>query len=185
MAVEISEHLARPFQGDKLVRVEIHGLGLQGRPVLHRLGHLGGEGALGGLPTVRTGLDLGSMLRDLPPHRRQLKHLPSLVGTRRHILQRGPTGPTTLYGVKLAVSRLGHGLQRGALVAWLRPALFATALAQIVRAGLLQSVAARGPAAVATIFPQVVSRAATRAWRVRMRVVNSLTRACMASSPCR
>jgi hypothetical protein len=58
--------------------------------------------------------------------------------------------------VKLAVSRLGHGLQRVALVAWLRPALFATALAQIVRAGLLQSVAARGPAAVATIFPQVV-----------------------------
>ncbi len=51
---------------------------------------------------------------------------------------------------------LSHGLQRVALVAWLRPALFAAALAQIVRAGLLQSVAARGLAAVAAIFPQVV-----------------------------
>jgi len=43
-----------------------------------------------------------------------------------------------------------------ALVAWLRPALFAAALAQIVRAGLLQSVAARGLAAVSAVFPQVV-----------------------------
>ena len=38
---------------------------------------------------------------------------------------------------------------------WLRPALFATALTQIVRAGLLQAVAARRLAAVAAIFPQL------------------------------
>src|SRR6516165_7586543 len=41
-------------------------------------------------------------------------------------------------------------------MAWLRPALFATALTQIVRAGLLQAVAARGLAAVAAVFPQVI-----------------------------
>jgi hypothetical protein len=64
--------------------------------------------------------------------------------------------PTTLYGVEVDVVWLSHGLQRVAFVAWLRPALFAAALAQIVRAGLLQSVAARGLAAVAAIFPQVV-----------------------------
>jgi hypothetical protein len=51
---------------------------------------------------------------------------------------------------------LRHGLQRVALVAWLRPAFFAAALAQIVRAGLLQAVAARGLAAVSAVFPQAV-----------------------------
>jgi hypothetical protein len=58
--------------------------------------------------------------------------------------------------VEVDVVWLRHGWQRVALVAGLRPALFAAALAQIVRAGLLQSVAARGLAAVAAIFPQVV-----------------------------
>jgi hypothetical protein len=51
---------------------------------------------------------------------------------------------------------LSHGLQRVALVAGLRTALSAAALAQIVRAGLLQSVAARRLAAVTAVFPQVV-----------------------------
>jgi len=64
--------------------------------------------------------------------------------------------PATLDGVEVEVVWLRHGLQRVALVAWLRPALFAAALAQIVRAGLLQSVAARGLAAIAAIVPQVV-----------------------------
>ena len=64
--------------------------------------------------------------------------------------------PTTLYGVEVDVVWLRHGVQRVALVAWLRTALFAAALAQIVRAGLLQSVAARGLAAVAAVFPQAV-----------------------------
>jgi hypothetical protein len=64
--------------------------------------------------------------------------------------------PATLDGVEVDVVWLRHGLQRVALVAWLRPALFAAALAQIVRAGLLQSVAARGLAAVSAVFPQVV-----------------------------
>jgi hypothetical protein len=57
--------------------------------------------------------------------------------------------------VEVEVIWLRHGVQRVALVAWLRPALFAAALAQIVWAGLLQAVAARGLAAVAAIFPQV------------------------------
>ena len=156
MPIEIGGHLTRPFQGDKLILAAIHRLGLEGRPVLHRLGYLGGEGALGGLPTVRTVLDLGTMLRDRNPHRRQLKHLPSLVVAGGHLLQRGPTVPTTLYGVEVDVVGLRHGLQRVALVAWLRPALFAAALAQIVRARLLQSVAARGLAAVAAVFSQLV-----------------------------
>jgi rhamnogalacturonyl hydrolase YesR len=51
---------------------------------------------------------------------------------------------------------LRHGLQGMALVAWLPTALFATALAEIVRAGLLQAVAAWGLAAVAAVFPQAV-----------------------------
>src|SRR5712691_437967 len=156
MPVEVGEHLARFFQGDKLILVEIHRLGLQGRSVLHRLGHIGGEGALGGLSTVGTVLDLGTMLRDLHPHWRQLQYLPSLVGTGGHLLQRDLTGPTTLDGVKLVVVRLGRGLQRMALVAWLRATLFPTAGAETVRAGLLQAVAARGLAAVAAVFPQVV-----------------------------
>ena len=40
---------------------------------MHRLGHFGGEGTLRGLPTAQTVLDLGSMLRDRNPYRRQLK----------------------------------------------------------------------------------------------------------------
>jgi hypothetical protein len=51
---------------------------------------------------------------------------------------------------------LRHGLQGVALVAWLPPALFATALAEIVRAGLLQAVAAWGLAAVTAVFPHAV-----------------------------
>src|SRR5712691_5269816 len=156
MPVEVSKNLARPLQGDELILVEIYCLGLQGRPVLHRLGHLGGEGTLGGLPTVRTVFDLGPMLCDLHPHRRKLKDLPSLIGAGGHLLQRGPTVPATLDGVEVEVVWLRHGLQRVALVAWLRPALFAAALAQIVRARLLPSVAARGLAAVAAVFSQLV-----------------------------
>jgi hypothetical protein len=78
---------------------------------------------------------LGPMLRDLHPHPRQLTHLPSLVGAGRHILHRGPTGPATLDGVELVMVRLGHGVQRMALVTWLSAA--ATAVAQTARAGLL------------------------------------------------
>jgi hypothetical protein len=52
--------------------------------------------------------------------------------------------------------RLGHGLQGMALVAWLRAALFPTAGAETARARLLSAVAARGLAAVAAVFPQVV-----------------------------
>jgi hypothetical protein len=48
-----------------------------------------------------------------------------------------------------------------ALMAWLRPALFAAALAPMVWAGLLQAVAARGLAAVAAVFPQVVLKSCT------------------------
>ena len=86
---------------------------------------------------MRTVLALRTMLCDLHPHQRQLKHLPSLVVTGGHLLQRGSTVPTTLYGVEVYVVWLRHGLQGVALVAWLRPALFAAALAQIVWAGLL------------------------------------------------
>jgi hypothetical protein len=57
--------------------------------------------------------------------------------------------------VEVDVVWLRHGVQRVARVAWLRTAFFAAALAQIVRAGLLQSVAARGLAALAALFPQV------------------------------
>jgi len=42
------------------------------------------------------------------------------------------------------------------LVAWLSTALFATAGAETARAGLLQAVTARGLAAVAAVFPQLV-----------------------------
>jgi hypothetical protein len=101
-------------------------------------------------------LDLGTMLRDLDPHRRQLKHLPALVGDGGHILQRGPTVPATFYGVELVVVRLGHGWQRMALMAWLSAALFAAALAQTAGAGLVQSVAARGFAAVAAVLSHLV-----------------------------
>src|SRR4029453_14496288 len=113
-----------------MILVEIHRLGLQGRPVLHRLGDLGGEGALGRLSTVRTVFDLGPMLRDLHPHRRQFKHLPAFVGTGGHLLQRGPTGPKTLDGVPLAVVWLPHGLQGMAFVAWLSATLLPTAGAE-------------------------------------------------------
>ena len=59
MPIEIGEHIARPFQRDKLILVEIQCLGLQGQTMLHRLGHLGGEGAFGGLPpAVRTVFEL-------------------------------------------------------------------------------------------------------------------------------
>ena len=64
--------------------------------------------------------------------------------------------PTTLDGVEVDVVWLRHGWQGVALVAWLPTALFATALAEIVRVGLLQAVATRGLAAVAAIFPQAV-----------------------------
>jgi len=64
--------------------------------------------------------------------------------------------PAPLDGVELAVVRLGYGVQRMALVAWLRTALFAAPCAQTARAGLLQSVTARGLAAVATVFAQLV-----------------------------
>jgi hypothetical protein len=45
--------------------------------------------------------------------------------------------PTTLYRVEVDVVWLRHGVQRVTLMAWLRPALFAATVAQIVRAGLL------------------------------------------------
>ena len=156
MPVEIGENLTRPFQGDKLILVEIHRLGLQRRPVLHRLGHLGGEDPLGRLSTVRAVLDLRTMLRDLKAYRRQLKHLPALVGPGGHLLQRGPTGPTILDGIALAVVRLSHRSQRMALVAWLRAALFATAGTETPCARLLQAVAAWGLTAGTAIFPQLV-----------------------------
>ena len=45
-------------------------------------------------------LDLSTMLRNLDAvYRRQLKHLPALVGTGGHLLQRGPTGSTILDGI--------------------------------------------------------------------------------------
>jgi hypothetical protein len=65
------------------------------------------------------------------------------------------------YEMELGVIRLGHGLQRMALVAWLSATLFATLLAQTARAGLLQSVAARGLAAVAAVFSYVVLKGLT------------------------
>src|SRR5215467_7887267 len=156
MAVEISEHLTRSFQGDELILVEIHRLSLEGWPVLYWLAHLGRECTLGGLPTARTVLDLGPMLCDFHPHRRQLKHLPSLLVAGGHRLQRGPTVPTTLDGVEVEVVRLGHGVQRMALVAWLSTALFATSGAVTARAVLLQPITARGLAAVAAVLPQLV-----------------------------
>jgi len=61
--------------------------------------------------------------------------------------------PTTRDGVEVAVVRLGHGVQRMTLVAWLCTAFFATAGAETARAGLLQAVAARGLAAIAAVFP--------------------------------
>jgi hypothetical protein len=64
--------------------------------------------------------------------------------------------PATPDGVKLDVVRLSHGVQRMAFVAWLSAALFATALTQTARAGLLQSVAARGLATVSAVFPLLV-----------------------------
>src|SRR5262249_28090271 len=65
-------------------------------------------------------------------------------------------GPTTLDEVQLAVVWLRRGWQRMALVAWLRATLFPTAGAETAGAGLLPAVAARGLAAVAAVFPQVV-----------------------------
>src|SRR5215470_5687589 len=97
------------------------------------------------------------MLCDFHPHRRQLKHLPSLLVAGGHRLQRGPTVPTTLDGVEVEVVRLGHGVQRMALVAWLLLRLFC---------------------------PSWSSRAFTRAWRAKMRVVNTSSTASTASSPC-
>jgi hypothetical protein len=64
--------------------------------------------------------------------------------------------PAPLYGVEVDMVWLSHGVQRVARVAGLRTTLAAAALAQIVRAGLGQSVAARGFAAVAAVFPQVI-----------------------------
>jgi hypothetical protein len=58
--------------------------------------------------------------------------------------------------MELVVVRLRHGVQRMALVAWLRAALFPTAGAETARAGLLQAVTARGRAAIAAVFPQLV-----------------------------
>ena len=77
------------------------------------------------------------MLRDRQPHRRQRKYLPSLVVAGGRLLQRGATVPATLYGMEVDVVWLPHGVQGVTLVTWLRPALFAAALAQIVWAGLL------------------------------------------------
>ncbi len=64
--------------------------------------------------------------------------------------------PTTLDNGVVDVVQLGHGVQRMALVASLRTALFAAAGAQTAWTGLLPSVAARGLAAVAAVFPQLV-----------------------------
>src|SRR4029453_2222696 len=127
-----------------------------GRPGLFPLGPLGREGSLGSVPTMRTMLDLGTMLCDLHPHQRQLKYLPALVSTGGHVPQRGPTGPTTLDGMELAVVRLGHGVQRMALVAWLSALLCATAAAETARVGLLQAITARGLTALAAVFPPLV-----------------------------
>jgi hypothetical protein len=52
--------------------------------------------------------------------------------------------------------RLGYGLQRMALVAGLSATRFTATGAQTARAGLRQSVAARGLAAVTTVFAQLV-----------------------------
>jgi hypothetical protein len=101
-------------------------------------------------------LDLGTMLCDLSPHRRHLKHLASLVIAGRPRLQRGPTVPATLDGVALAVVRLDDGVQRRAFVAWLSPALCAASCTQTARARLLPSVTARRLAAGATVFAQLV-----------------------------
>jgi len=66
--------------------------------------------------------------------------------------------PATLDGVEVAVVRLGYGVQRMTLVAWLSAALFAALGAQTARAGLLQAVAARGLATVATVFAQLACK---------------------------
>ena len=56
----------------------------------------------------------------------------------------------------LAVVRLSHGVQRMARLAWLSAPLFATAGAETARAGLLHALTARGLAAIAAVFPQLV-----------------------------
>jgi hypothetical protein len=58
--------------------------------------------------------------------------------------------------MQLVMVRLGYGLQCMALVAWLRTTLFPTAGAETTRARLPQAITARGLAAVAAVFPQLV-----------------------------
>src|SRR5262245_24758728 len=58
--------------------------------------------------------------------------------------------------MEVDISRLDHGVQRMTLVAWLSAALFATAGAETARAGLLQSITARGLATVAAVLLQLV-----------------------------
>jgi hypothetical protein len=142
------------------------------------------KGRIGGLPAVRTVFDLGPMLRALSLHRRQFEHLPPLVGMGEHLLQRRPTGPTIRDGVQLAVIRLGYGLQRMALVAWLGAALFPIAGTEAAYARLLQTIAARGLAAVAAMFPQLGLDSVHPCLEVQVRAVNAPTKARTASSPC-
>jgi hypothetical protein len=152
---EVGAPRARPCQGDALIRGAIPRLGLQGRPVVPRRGPRGRAGARGGRPPGRTGLARGTRRRDLPPPRRHLNHLSSLVIAGRHRLHPGPTGPATLDGVAVAGVRLGHGWQRMARVAWVSAALFAAPGAPTARAGLLPAGAARGRAAGATVVAQL------------------------------
>ena len=83
-------------------------------------------------------------------------HRPSLGGTGGHVPQRGPPGPTALDRRGLAVVRLRHGVQRMARGAWLSAPLCAPAGAATARAGLLHALTARGLAASAAGFPQLV-----------------------------
>ena len=84
----------------------------------------------------------------------------------------------------MAVVRLGYGVQRTALVAWLRPLCLPLLVRRLRGWGFCHPSLLGGSLLLRLFLPSWSSRASTRAWRLRMRAVNFPTRASMASSPC-
>jgi hypothetical protein len=91
MPIQVAQHFASTGDGNKVVAVEIAGLHLELRPILHGLGHLTGKGCLHSSTTARTALDLSLMFRHFNLYRRHIKDLTTHRISNGHSRQIGRT----------------------------------------------------------------------------------------------
>ena len=156
LSVEIGQQLGRARQRYQLIVVQIAGLRFQTRTILSRLAHAGRKCSLHAPATARTLLDLCLMLCHFDANRRYVEHLPFHLTHGSHRLQLCLALRATRQRMEDDMVRFLHLRQSLTFVTRLPPARSLARLTQTLAAALLQTVAARRLAAVATIFRQLI-----------------------------